>query len=46
MILVLISRADRVSELVNGRIHTLSADKLIGYLALLGFQMQPVFNAI
>lgn len=32
----------RVSELVNGNIHTLSSDKLIGYLAKIGFRIKPV----
>jgi predicted XRE-type DNA-binding protein len=35
----------RVSELVNGRIHTLSSDKLIGYLAKIGFRIKPVYKA-
>ena len=35
----------RVSELLNGKIHLLSSDKLIGYLARLGFYFRPVFKA-
>lgn len=35
----------RVSELVNGKIKSLSSDKLIGYLAKLGFHFKPLFKA-
>jgi len=35
----------RVSELVRGKINTLSSDKLISYLAKLGYSLRPTFNA-
>ncbi|MEN3147027.1 XRE family transcriptional regulator [Neorhizobium sp. IRAMC:178] len=35
----------RVSELMRGKIHLFSADKLIGYLAKLGVRLKPSFNA-
>lgn len=35
----------RVSELVNGKIHTLSADKLLGYMAKIGFFFKPIYTA-
>jgi predicted XRE-type DNA-binding protein len=35
----------RVSELMRGKISTLSSDKLIGYLAKLGLRLRPVFQA-
>lgn len=34
----------RVSELMNGKITKLSSDKLIGYLAKLGYRMKPEFK--
>ena len=35
----------RVSELVNGKVHKFSSDKLIGFLAMLGFRFKPTFVA-
>ena len=35
----------RVSELMRGKISTISADKLIGYLARLGLRLRPTFQA-
>lgn len=35
----------RVSELMRGKISTVSADKLIGYLARLGLRLRPSFQA-
>lgn len=34
----------RVSELMKGKIHLFSSDKLVGFLAKLGFQLAPVFR--
>lgn len=34
----------RVSELMRGRLEKLSADVLIGYLAALGYRIQPSFK--
>jgi predicted XRE-type DNA-binding protein len=35
----------RVSELMRGKIHLFSADKLIGFLAKLGVRLKPSFSA-
>ncbi|MCY0093123.1 helix-turn-helix domain-containing protein [Hoeflea ulvae] len=35
----------RVSELLRGKVHLFSADKLIGYLAKLGVRLRPSFSA-
>lgn len=34
----------RVSELMNGKIHLFSSDKLLGFLAKLGFHFAPSFR--
>jgi len=34
----------RVSELMNGKIHLFSSDKLVGFLAKLGFRLAPEFR--
>lgn len=34
----------RVSELMNGKIHLFSSDKLVGFLAKLGFHLAPAFK--
>ena len=34
----------RASELVRGKVDKVSSDKLIGYLAKLGFRLQPTFE--
>ena len=36
----------RVSELVRGKVSTVSSDKLIGYLAKLGFRFKPTYRAV
>lgn len=35
----------RVSELVRGKVDKFSSDKLIGYLAKLGFQFKPTYQS-
>lgn len=35
----------RVSELMHGKINTLSSDKLICYLSMIGFKIKPSFQA-
>lgn len=35
----------RISEVIRGKIELCSADKLIGYLAKLGFRIRPQFEA-
>lgn len=34
----------RISELMNGKVKLFSADKLIGFLAQLGYRIKPSFN--
>lgn len=36
----------RVSELMRGKVSTVSADKLIGYLAKLGYRFKPTYRAV
>ena len=37
-------KQSRASELMNGKIHLVSTDKLLGYLAKLGFHLMPQFR--
>ena len=35
----------RASELIKGKVDKFSSDKLIGYLAKLGFKFKPIYKA-
>ena len=36
----------RVSELMRGKVHLFSSDRLIGYLAKAGFRFRPTYDGI